>query len=275
MIVTRKDFPAKDLKEFIAYLKQNGQNVKQAHGGIGASSHMACLLFTAEAGVAPNLVAYRGTGPAMNDLVGGHVDEPAALVDRVRAEAVAEVRKAQFALFQHQGQHEGRAHDRAHAAAEWSMRNDSRIGRVAGVQMQLHPSDLSCRDSMLRDEALQQQHRYMVDGATRERLDHQRVEGRARPVDPLRRAGLRDGIRVRGARSSANPLLETAAPVYGPRLIVAVLSGGDGDATDGVQVESQVTGLRLVGIAFDSKTLRIIAEADGIMRALVTKIAVQ
>jgi tripartite-type tricarboxylate transporter receptor subunit TctC len=74
VIVARKDFPANDLKEFVAYLKQNGQNVKQAHGGIGSSSHMACLLFTREAGVTPNLVAYRGTGPAMNDLIGGHVD---------------------------------------------------------------------------------------------------------------------------------------------------------------------------------------------------------
>ena len=45
--------------------------------------------------------------------------------------------------------------------------------------------------------------------------------------------------------------------------------------TDGVQVESQVTGLRLVDIEFDSKTLRVIAEADGLVRALVTKIAVQ
>ena len=48
--------------------------MKQAHGGIGASSHMACLLFTAEIGAKPALVAYRGSGPALNDLVGGHVD---------------------------------------------------------------------------------------------------------------------------------------------------------------------------------------------------------
>ncbi|HEY0441149.1 MAG TPA: tripartite tricarboxylate transporter substrate-binding protein [Xanthobacteraceae bacterium] len=74
VIVARKDFPAKDLKEFIAYLQQNGDKVRQAHGGIGASSHMACLLFTAELGLKPTLVAYRGTGPAVNDLVGGHVD---------------------------------------------------------------------------------------------------------------------------------------------------------------------------------------------------------
>jgi tripartite-type tricarboxylate transporter receptor subunit TctC len=74
IIVARKDFPAKDLKEFIAYLKKNPGQVKQAHGGIGASSHMACLLFNTTASVAPLSVAYRGTGPAMNDLIGGHVD---------------------------------------------------------------------------------------------------------------------------------------------------------------------------------------------------------
>jgi tripartite-type tricarboxylate transporter receptor subunit TctC len=74
VIVARKDFPAKDLKEFVAYLKSHGDAVKQAHGGIGASSHMACLLFNAAAGVKPTAVAYRGTGPAMNDLMGGHVD---------------------------------------------------------------------------------------------------------------------------------------------------------------------------------------------------------
>ena len=74
VITARKDFPAKDMAEFVAYVKQNGDKVKQAHGGIGASSHMACLLFNAELGLKPTLVAYRGTGPAVNDLVGGHVD---------------------------------------------------------------------------------------------------------------------------------------------------------------------------------------------------------
>ena len=74
VIVARKDFPAKDLKEFVEYLKKNGDKVKQAHGGIGSSSHMACLLFNTAAGTHPSAVAYRGTGPAMNDLIGGHVD---------------------------------------------------------------------------------------------------------------------------------------------------------------------------------------------------------
>jgi len=74
VIVARKDFPAKSLSEFVAYLKQNGDKIKQAHGGIGASSHMACLMFNAALDIKPTSVAYRGTGPAMNDLVGGHVD---------------------------------------------------------------------------------------------------------------------------------------------------------------------------------------------------------
>ena len=73
-VVARKDFPAKDLKEFIAYVKEHGDSVKQAHGGVGSSSHMACLLLTSELGLKPKLIPYRGTGPALADLIGGHVD---------------------------------------------------------------------------------------------------------------------------------------------------------------------------------------------------------
>ena len=73
-VVARKDFPAKDLKEFIAYVKAHGDNVKQAHGGVGSSSHMACLLLTTELGLKPKLIPYRGTGPALGDVIGDHVD---------------------------------------------------------------------------------------------------------------------------------------------------------------------------------------------------------
>ena len=74
VIVARKDFPAKDLREFVAQVKQNPAAIKQAHGGVGASSHMACVLFNTSVAIKPTQVAYRGTGPAMNDLIGGHVD---------------------------------------------------------------------------------------------------------------------------------------------------------------------------------------------------------
>ncbi len=73
-VVAKKDTPAKDLKEFIAYVKKGGKDVKQAHGGIGSASHMACLLFNTQAGLKPSPIPYKGTGPALNDLVGGHVD---------------------------------------------------------------------------------------------------------------------------------------------------------------------------------------------------------
>jgi tripartite-type tricarboxylate transporter receptor subunit TctC len=92
VIIARKDFPAQDLKEFIAVLQQQDGAIKQAHGGIGASSHMACLLFMAEIGAKPTLVAYRGSGPALNDLVGGHVDfmceQAVSVADQVLADTV-------------------------------------------------------------------------------------------------------------------------------------------------------------------------------------------
>lgn len=73
-VSVRKDIPAKDLKEFVAWAKKSGENVKQAHGGIGGTSHMACLMFNQVVGIKPTMVAYRGMGPGMNDLMGGHID---------------------------------------------------------------------------------------------------------------------------------------------------------------------------------------------------------
>ena len=92
VVVARKDFPAKDLKEFAADAKENGPRFKQAHGGVGASSHMACLMFNMAIGATPTAVAYRGTGPAMNDLVGGHVDffceQSVSVVEQVKSGAI-------------------------------------------------------------------------------------------------------------------------------------------------------------------------------------------
>jgi tripartite-type tricarboxylate transporter receptor subunit TctC len=66
--------PAKDMKEFIAWAKAKGADAKQAHGGVGGTSHMACLMVNQAAGIKPTMVAYRGMGPGMNDLMGGHID---------------------------------------------------------------------------------------------------------------------------------------------------------------------------------------------------------
>ena len=74
VIVTKKDFPAKDLKEFIAYTKANSAKLNEAHAGVGSVSFTTCTLLNAMIGAKPSRVAYRGTGPALNDLVAGQVD---------------------------------------------------------------------------------------------------------------------------------------------------------------------------------------------------------
>jgi tripartite-type tricarboxylate transporter receptor subunit TctC len=75
LIVAKKAFPAKDLKEFVAYLKANPTTVNEAHAGVGAVSWTTCTLLKAQLGLKDmNSVPYRGTGPALNDLVGGQVD---------------------------------------------------------------------------------------------------------------------------------------------------------------------------------------------------------
>jgi tripartite-type tricarboxylate transporter receptor subunit TctC len=74
VIVAKKDTPAKDLKEFIAYAKANAAKLNQAHAGNGSVSHITGVLFDSLIGIKPSFVAYRGTGPALNDLVGGQVD---------------------------------------------------------------------------------------------------------------------------------------------------------------------------------------------------------
>ncbi|MXQ14425.1 tripartite tricarboxylate transporter substrate binding protein BugD [Microvirga makkahensis] len=74
LIVAKKDFPAKDLKEFVAYMKSNASKVNQAHAGVGSVSHSTGILFDSIISAKPTLVAYRGTGPALNDLMSGTVD---------------------------------------------------------------------------------------------------------------------------------------------------------------------------------------------------------
>lgn len=73
-LLARKDFPASNFKELQAYLKANGNKVTLANAGLGAVSHLCGLLFMSQIGVELTTVPYKGTGPAMNDLLGGQVD---------------------------------------------------------------------------------------------------------------------------------------------------------------------------------------------------------
>lgn len=74
LILAKKDFPAKDLKEFVAYVKANAGKLNMAHAGVGSVSYTTCLALNHILQVKPTTIPYNGTGPAMNALVGGQVD---------------------------------------------------------------------------------------------------------------------------------------------------------------------------------------------------------
>ena len=74
LIVARNEFPAKDLNEFVAYVKANAKKVSLAHAGVGSASHLCGLMMMSALNVQLNEIPYKGTGPALNDLMGGQVD---------------------------------------------------------------------------------------------------------------------------------------------------------------------------------------------------------
>ena len=73
-LVSKKDFPAKDFKELLAYVKANKDKVSYANAGLGSASHLCGMLFMTAIQTDFTTVPYKGTGPAMNDLLGGQVD---------------------------------------------------------------------------------------------------------------------------------------------------------------------------------------------------------
>jgi tripartite-type tricarboxylate transporter receptor subunit TctC len=74
LILAKKDFPAKDLKEFVTYVKANEAKLNAAHAGVGSVSFTTCLYLNSIIGVKPTSIPYNGTGPSMNALVAGQVD---------------------------------------------------------------------------------------------------------------------------------------------------------------------------------------------------------
>ena len=72
--IARRDFPPKDMKELISYVKANRDKVTYANAGVGAASHLCGMLFMTAIQTDVTTVPYKGTGPAMTDLIGGQVD---------------------------------------------------------------------------------------------------------------------------------------------------------------------------------------------------------
>ena len=89
LIVTRKDHPAKDLKELVAWLKANADKASEGNSGIGTPSHVAVVFLQNALGARWQLVPYRSAGLSMQDLVAGNIDltldTPAVSMAQVRS----------------------------------------------------------------------------------------------------------------------------------------------------------------------------------------------
>lgn len=74
VIASKLALPPQDAKAFFPYIKENAEKLTIAHAGVGSNSHLCAVLMSQQLGAKFTQVAYRGTGPAMNDLVGGQID---------------------------------------------------------------------------------------------------------------------------------------------------------------------------------------------------------
>jgi tripartite-type tricarboxylate transporter receptor subunit TctC len=74
VVVSKKEVPAKDLKELIAWVKANPDNVLAGTSGVGAATHLGGVLFEKLTGTRLRFVPYRGSGPSMQALVAGQID---------------------------------------------------------------------------------------------------------------------------------------------------------------------------------------------------------
>jgi tripartite-type tricarboxylate transporter receptor subunit TctC len=74
ILIARKDLPASNLQEFIAYVKANHGSMQFGSAGVGSGTHLPCVLLNMAMGVTVTHVPYRGEGPAQQDLMGGRLD---------------------------------------------------------------------------------------------------------------------------------------------------------------------------------------------------------
>ena len=74
VLITRKDLPAADLKEFVDYTQKNQDKMQFGSAGAGSATHLGCVVLNTAMGTNVTHVPYRGTGPAMQDLQGGRID---------------------------------------------------------------------------------------------------------------------------------------------------------------------------------------------------------
>jgi tripartite-type tricarboxylate transporter receptor subunit TctC len=92
LLVVRKDFPANNLKEFVAYAKANAEKLNPGHAGLGSVSYIGCLLLNSAIGIKPTMVPFTGTAPVLTAMLAGQIDyecDPVlGTLSQVRAGAV-------------------------------------------------------------------------------------------------------------------------------------------------------------------------------------------
>ena len=69
LLVVRKDFPANNLKEFVAYAKANPEKLNVGHAGLGSVSYIGCLLLHSAIGIKPTMIPFTGTAPVLNAML--------------------------------------------------------------------------------------------------------------------------------------------------------------------------------------------------------------
>jgi putative tricarboxylic transport membrane protein len=74
LLVVRKDFPADNLREFVAYAKANESKLNVGHAGLGSVSYIGCLLLHSAIGIKPTMVPFTGTAPVLSAMLGGQID---------------------------------------------------------------------------------------------------------------------------------------------------------------------------------------------------------
>jgi tripartite-type tricarboxylate transporter receptor subunit TctC len=80
ILIARKDLPANNLQEFIAFAKANQNTMQFGSAGVGSGTHLPCVLLNMAMGVNITHVPYRGEGPVMQDLIGGRIDYMCATI---------------------------------------------------------------------------------------------------------------------------------------------------------------------------------------------------
>jgi tripartite-type tricarboxylate transporter receptor subunit TctC len=113
ILVARKDLPADNLQEFIAYARANQSTMQMGSAGAGSTGHLDCMLLNAATGINVTHVPYRGGGPALQDLIAGRLDyfctlsataksqidarliKPLAILTRERSSMLPDLRSAQ------------------------------------------------------------------------------------------------------------------------------------------------------------------------------------